>query len=86
MIIEQAFVSLPELLLGNHYAVQDYEAGIVGVLSMAILQELNGRNAVHPIQHLQAERRYDPGSPRRVDLYVNVTRRRFVARLRKSPS
>ncbi len=74
MIIEQAFVALPELLLGNHYAVQDYEAGIVGVLSMAILQELNGRNAAHPIQHLQAERRYNPALPRRVDLYVNVKR------------
>lgn len=74
MIIEQAFVALPELLLGNHYAVQDYEAGIVGVLSMAILQELNGRNVVHPIRHLQAERRYDPASSRRVDLHVNVKR------------
>ena len=74
MIIEQAFVALPELLLGNHYAVQDYEAGIVGVLSMAILQELNGRNVVHPIQHLQAERRYNPTSRRRADLFVNVRR------------
>jgi hypothetical protein len=74
MIIEQAFVALPELLLGNHHAVQDYEAGIVGVLSLAILQELNGRNVAHPIQHLQAERRYNPASPRRADLYVNVKR------------
>lgn len=74
MIIEQAFVALPELLLGNHYAVQEYEAGIVGVLSMAILQELNGRNVSHPIQHLQAERRYDPALPRRVDLYLNIRR------------
>jgi len=81
MIIEQAFVALPELLLGNHYSVQDYEAGIVGVLSMAILQELNGRNASHPIQHLQAERRYDPESTRRADLYVNI-RRLMVANRR----
>lgn len=59
MIVEQAFIALPELLLGNYYAIQEYEAGIVGSLSMAILQELNGRNVSHPIQHLQAERRYD---------------------------
>jgi len=72
MIIEQAFVALPELLVGNHYAVQNYEAGIVGVLSMAILQELNGRNLAHPIQHLQAERRYHQASSRRADLYVNI--------------
>lgn len=74
VIIEQAFVALPELLLGNHYAIQDYEAGIVGVLSLAILQELNGRNVPHPIQHFQAERRYDPESSRRVDLFVNLRR------------
>ena len=81
MIIEQAFVALPELLLGNYYAVQEYEAGIVGVLNMAILQELNGRNVGHPIQHLQAERRYNPALQRRVDLYVN-TRRLMVANRR----
>jgi len=72
MIIEQAFFALPELLLGNYYAVQNYEAGIVGVFSMAILQELNGRNASHPIRHLQAERRYHPDLPRRADLFVNL--------------
>jgi hypothetical protein len=72
MIIEQAFFALPELLLGNFYAVQDYEAGIVGVFSLAILQELNGRNVNHPIRHLQAERRYSPNLSRRADLYVNL--------------
>ena len=74
MILEQSFIALPEILLGNHYSTQDYEAGIVNVLGMAILQELNGRNANNPIQHLQAERRYDPASPRRADLYVNIKR------------
>jgi len=74
MIVEQAFIALPELLLGNTYSVQDYEAGIIGVLSLAILQELNGRNAVHPIRHLHAERRYRVGSHRRADLCVNLRR------------
>ena len=74
MIIEQAFFALPELLLGNFYAVQDYEAGIVGVFSMAILQELNGRNVNHPNRHLQAEHRYSPNLSRRADLYVNLRR------------
>jgi hypothetical protein len=81
VIIEQAFIALPELLLGNRYLVQDYEAGIVGVFSMAILQELNGRNVTHPIQHLQAERRYTAVSPRRADLFVN-TRRLMVTNRR----
>ena len=72
MIVEQAFVALPELLLGNPYAAQEYEAGIVGVFSMAILQELNGRNASNPIQHLQAEKRYSQHFARRADLFVDV--------------
>jgi len=74
VIIEQAFLALPELLLGNFYSVQDYEAGIVGVFSMAVLQELNGRNVSHPIRHLQVERRYDPDVSRRADLFVNIKR------------
>jgi hypothetical protein len=72
MIIEQAFIALPELLLGNQYVAQDYEAGIVGLFMMALLQELNGRNVNDPISHLQAERRYEPDQPRRADLYVNI--------------
>lgn len=81
MIIEQAFVALPELLLGNYHAIQNYEAGIVGIFSLAILQELNGRNVPHPIQHFQAERRYNPALSRRADLFVNL-RRLMVANRR----
>lgn len=83
MIIEQAFISLPEMLLGNHYSGQDYEAGLVSLFSMGILQELNGRNVDHPISHFQAERRYNATRARRVDLYLNmrkllVTNRRLA--------
>lgn len=62
MIIEQAFHNLPEILVGSGYAKQDYkqgyEASIVGAFSLAILQELNGRNIQNPISCLIAERRY----------------------------
>lgn len=62
MLIEQAFHNLPEILVGSGYARQDYkqgfEASIVAAFSLAILQELNGRNAPNPISFLVAEKRY----------------------------
>jgi hypothetical protein len=58
MLIEQAFFNLPEILVGSRYPTQDYEGGVVAAFSMAILQELNGRNANNPISHLIAERIY----------------------------
>ncbi len=81
MLIEQAFYNLPEILVGSGYAKQDYEAGIVSAFSLAILQELNGRNANNPISHLHAERRYNQSttvsklnSKLRADLYVKLDR------------
>lgn len=58
MLIEQAFYNLPEILVGARYPTQGYEGGLVAAFSMAILQELNGRNANNPISHLIAERLY----------------------------
>lgn len=58
MIIEQAFHILPEILVGARYPTQSYEGGIVVAFSMALLQELNGRNANNPISHMMAEHLY----------------------------
>lgn len=58
MLIEQSFFNLPEILVGSRYPTQDYEGGVVAAFSMAVLQELNGRNANNPISHLIAERIY----------------------------
>lgn len=83
MIIEQAFLQLPEILHGSGYQQQDYEAGIVGALSLSVLQVLNGHNTANPIACLQHERLFRKGgrylgaqSPRylRADLHVNVGR------------
>lgn len=48
MLIEQAFLALPEILHGWGYQDQDYEAGLVNAFSLALLQVLNGRNAPNP--------------------------------------
>ena len=75
MLIEQAFMSLPEIMVGAGYARQDYEAGIVSALSLAILQELNGRNINKPISCMCAERKYlKEGRSLRADLHVNLRR------------
>lgn len=92
MIVEQAFLQLPEILHGSGYQQQDYEAGIVGALSLSVLQVLNGHNTANPITCLQHERLFRKGgiysgaqSPRylRADLYVNVGKL-FVANKRLS--
>lgn len=75
MIIEQAFHSLPEVLVGSGYAKQEYEAGIVSAFSLAILQELNGRSISNPIGCLCAEKRYgDLPKSLRADLHVQLDR------------
>lgn len=58
MLIEQAFFNLPEIMVGNGYAKQNYEAGIVSAFSLALLQEFNGRNINNPISNIYAERKY----------------------------
>jgi hypothetical protein len=78
MLIEQAFFNLPEILVGSRYPTQDYEGGVVAAFSMAILQELNGRNVNNPISHLIAERIYQ------IDrmLVGNVAKKKDEARFR----
>jgi hypothetical protein len=83
MLLEQAFFHLPEILHGSGYQQQEYEGGIVGAFSLALLQALNGRNVTNPIACLQNERRFRPGgtylqlaNPRhlRADLYLDISR------------
>jgi hypothetical protein len=73
MLIEQAFYNLPEILVGSGYAHQEYEAGIVSAFSLAILQELNGRNVPNPISFITAEKRFSKDIKKlRADLHVNL--------------
>ena len=90
MLIENAFHYLPEILSGSNYAAQDYEAGIVNAVSLAVLQELNARNVPNPLAALSVEKLYsstgferpdnNPDKKRhlRADLFVD-TSKTFVA-------
>lgn len=59
MILENAFGYLPEILTGSNYAAQDYEAGIVTAVALAVLQELNARNVPNPLSNICIEKLYD---------------------------
>jgi len=92
MLLEQAFLALPEVLHGSGYQRQDYEAGIVGAYTLAVLQVLNGRNVNNPIGCIQSERLFRTGGvyagvvgPRylRADLFLDVSRL-YVANRRLS--
>lgn len=92
MLFEQAFFALPEVLHGSSYQRQDYEAGIIGAFTLAVLQVLNGRNVNNPIGCIQAERLFRPGGtyqgiadPRylRADLFLDV-KKLYVANKRLS--
>lgn len=75
MILEQAFIGLPEVLVGSPYLAQEYEEGVVAAFAMSVLQELNGRNISNPLSLICLQRTYalPKGSKRglRYDLYVN---------------
>ncbi len=89
MLIEQAFIQLPEILNGSRYQQQNYEAGLVGAFSLAVLQALNGHNTPNPIGCLQHEKLYRTNgayagaqNPRyfRGDLFLNIARLYVVNR------
>lgn len=60
MIFEQAFRYLPEILSGRSFPTQEHEGGIVAAFGMAVLQELNARNAPNPLSLIQSEKLYRP--------------------------
>jgi hypothetical protein len=85
VIIEQAFFNMPEILSGYGFPSQDYEGGIVGAFSLAVLQELNGRNVNNPISLMRMETPFrdrkkpwltSGGKKRylRCDLHINTSR------------
>ncbi|MBI4191535.1 MAG: hypothetical protein HY525_13480 [Betaproteobacteria bacterium] len=77
MLIESAFLKLPELLLSNFDHGSEVESTIVHLIGSALQMELNARNIPRPFASVLAEKPYD-GIPRdkrvvRADLYVDLT-------------
>lgn len=80
MIIENAFLKLPELLIIRDYGRfrDTFEATIVHLFASAVLMELNSRNVPRPFEYVHIEKPYHiprrkDGSPIRADLFVDLS-------------
>ena len=72
MLVEQAFMALPEFLVGAPYLKYEHEGTLVMAYSMALLQELNGRNVNNPVSVIRGEVEYLQGAGNRADLALNL--------------
>jgi len=76
MIVESAFLKLPELLETSAAGSQVREATTIHAMATGVLIELNGRNIEHPAQHVVVEKRYQqsgPASAYAADLFVQLS-------------
>ncbi len=73
MIIEGAFLKLPEILLNSSDPHGIYEANIANLFAMGVLLELNARNIDNPLRRIQLERRFDGSNNFRVDIFLNFS-------------
>lgn len=72
MLVEQAFMALPERLAGDPYLPLTHEHGMLPAFMLGLLEELNSRNVRNPAAALCSEREYEPGNSRRADLYLDL--------------
>jgi hypothetical protein len=78
VLIEAAFLKLPELLLSNFDYGSEVEATVTHLLAAALHMELNSRNIPRPYTSVLTEKPYDgvPAHFRRIraDLYVDLSK------------
>ncbi|WP_255011816.1 hypothetical protein [Cyanobium sp. Cruz-8D1] len=72
MLIEQAFMALPEFLTGAPFKKYQNEGTVVTAFSMAVLQELNSRNVPNPVAALREEVNYPFARKWRADLHLDL--------------
>ncbi len=73
MIIESAFLKIPEVLLSSDLQDHFYEANITNLLTNCVLLELNARNIENPLMKIDMERRYDKNNNVRCDAYYDFS-------------
>lgn len=77
MLIEQAFMALPEFLTGAPFKKYQNEGTVVTAFSMAVLQELNSRNVLNPVAALREEVNYPSATNWRADLHLDLAEMRI---------
>lgn len=73
MIIEGAFLKIPEILMSYDNPDGLYEANITNLFTMGIVLELNARNIDNPLNKIQMEKRYDRNVNVRCDMYLDFS-------------
>lgn len=73
MIIEGAFLKIPEVLVQYNNPEELYEANITNLLTNGIILELNARNIDNPLMKIQMEKRYNEYINTRCDIYVDFS-------------
>lgn len=70
MIIESAFMKLPEIL-ENCDITEESEREVQNAIAMSILQELSIRNIKNPLNRIHVEKNYNKDILKKCDLYVD---------------
>jgi len=77
VLIETAFLKLPELLLSNFDHGSEVESTIVHLLASALQMEMNGRNIPRPYAAILTQKPYEGVPPHRrpvrADLFVDLS-------------
>lgn len=73
MIIEGAFLKIPEVLAQYNNPEELYESNITNLLTNGIILELNARNIDNPLMKIQMEKRYKEYINTRCDIYVDFS-------------
>lgn len=76
VIIEGAFLKLPEVLLESSFPREVYEGTLVNLLAMCVLLELNARNIATPVRRIRLQCPYsglESVQIRHADLYVDLS-------------
>jgi len=76
LIVENAFLKLPELLTSSFDHSDTFESTVVHLLAVAVLMELNSRNVERPFEHVFTEKPYSvkdkDGRPIQADMLIKL--------------
>lgn len=73
MIVESAFLKIPEILLTHESPDMLYEANITNMFTNAVILELNARNIDNPMRKIHMEKRYNQEINARCDVYLDFS-------------
>jgi hypothetical protein len=73
MIIESAFLKIPEVLINHTDPDLLYEANITNLFTNGVILELNSRNIDNPMMKIHMEKRYVENTNSRCDIFLDFS-------------